>query len=322
MPDFAPLPAPQVGTTDTLPVTVQELAAAFAQASSAANTRRAYRADWRAFTAWCAQHGVPALPCTATVVAGFLAAEAARGLKAASLERRAAAIRSAHVLAGHDDPTRQEAVKRIKKGIRRTLGSASRQKEPATAEVLAAMLSHCPATLIGQRDRALLALGFAGAFRRSELVALDVSDLHHEPAGLRITIRSSKTDQEGEGQTIAIPHGRHLKPTEALTAWLQAASITDGPVFRSVNRHGGVSAARLSDRTVATVVKHYAGKAGLNAAGYSGHSLRAGFVTTAADRDVNETRIMDVTRHKDTRTLRGYIRRANLFKGHAGSSFL
>lgn len=240
-----------------------------------------------------------------------------------TLNRRVAAIGYAHRVLELADPTQSEAVKRVLRGIRRTIGTAATQKAPATIEVVLAMLQHCPPTLAGLRDRALLSLGFAGALRRSELVGLDVEDLQATQEGLVIRLRRSKTDQEGAGQDIAILNGRHLRAVDAVSAWIQTADIRSGPLFLPVSRGGHVRRrARLTDRSVATLVKTYAEKAGQDPALFSGHSLRAGFVTTAADRDVSESRIMDVTRHKDTRTVRGYIRRANLFKGHAGASFL
>jgi integrase len=177
--------------------------------------------------------------------------------------------------------------------------------------------------LTGKRDRAIVALGFSGAFRRSEQVALDVADLADDRDGLRARIRKSKTDQEGKGHEIAIPHGRHIKPVALVKEWLAAAGISSGPLFRPVSRSGRVRGeARPTDGTVAVLVKRYAGKVGLDVSDFGAHSLRAGFITTAADRDVELTRIMDVSRHKDVRTVTGYVRQANLFKGHAGSSFL
>jgi integrase len=307
-----------------LPAAVQEAVDAFAQADKATATIRAYRNDVRLFTAWCYRQGVAGgFPAAPDVVAGFLAAEAVRGVKASTIGRRVAAIGYAHRLLDLPDPTTTETVRRQVRGIRRTIGASQKQKAPVTAEILAAMLSHVPAGLAGKRDRAVLAIGFSGAFRRSELVGLDVADLVDDRDGLRVTIRRSKTDQEGEGHEIAIPHGRHLRPVEAVRDWLAAAGITSGPLFRPVSRSGNVRGdERLTDKSVSDIVKRYAAKVGLEVADFGGHSLRAGFVTTAADRDVSETRIMDVTRHKDTRTVRGYIRRANLFKGHAGASFL
>ena len=273
---------------------------------------------------WCRENGASAsIPATPETVAAFLAAETARGVKPSTIGRRVASIRYAHRLMDLADPTATETVRRVVRGIRRSVGAAQVQKAPVTAEILTVMLSRVPDTLAGKRDRALLALGFSGAFRRSELVGLDVADLADDRDGLRVTIRKSKTDQEGQGQTIAVPHGRHLRPVEAVKEWLSAAGITSGPVFRPVSRSGRVRGdARLTDQSVADIVKAYAALVGLNVADFGGHSLRAGFITTAADRDVSEARIMDVSRHKDSRTVRGYIRRANLFKGHAGASFL
>lgn len=312
------------GQRVVLPDTVTATADAFARAEKAGATLRAYRSDAVLFDRWCRAQGfarsIPAEPAT---VAAFLAAEAAAGLKAATIGRRAAAIGYAHRLLELPDPTTSETVRRVVRGIRRTIGAGQSQKAPATAEILLAMLQHVPDTLAGKRDRALLTLGFSGALRRSELVGLDVADVVDDRDGLRVTIRRSKTDQEGQGHEIAVPHGRHLKPVEAVKGWLAAARISEGPVFRPVSRSVTVrGSARLTDRSVADIVKSYAAKIGRDVSDFGGHSLRAGFVTTAADRDVSESRIMDVTRHKDSRTVRGYIRRANLFKGHAGASFL
>jgi integrase len=156
---------------------------------------------------------------------------------------------------GHEPPTGSEAVKAVLRGIRRTIGSAKQGKAPATADVLKQMLALCPDTLAGKRDRALLALGFAGAFRRSELCALEVADLTEVPDGLRILIRRSKGDQEGQGQEVAIPRGYKLRPVEAVQTWLAAAEISTGPVFRAVGRGGRVSCAALADDSAARIVK-------------------------------------------------------------------
>jgi site-specific recombinase XerC len=184
------------------------------------------------------------------------------------------------------------------RGIRRTLGTAKLRKAPATADKMVAMVTLGRVDMKGIRDRALLLLGFAGAFRRSELVALDIADLEFCEGGLRVTIRRSKTDQEGVGATIAIVPGAIACPVKAVGAWLNAAGITEGPVFRPVARGGRVGSARLSDRAVANVVKAHAGRAGLNAADFSGHSLRSGFLTSAASRGASIFKMMDVSRHK------------------------
>src|SRR5215218_1783167 len=310
--------------TPQLPAAFLETVRAYQRADKADATIRAYTSDAVLFDVWCRERGLAgSVPASPEMVAAFLTSEAERGVKASTISRRCAAIRYAHKLTNHPDPTASEHVKSAVRGIRRTIGSAQTRKAPATAEIVGAMLSHCSPGLAGTRDRAILALGFSGAFRRSELVALDVADLADDRDGLRITIRKSKTDQEGRGHEIAIPHGRHIRPVRLVKDWIEAAGITEGPLFRPISRSGNVrGTARLTDKSIADLVKRYAAKIGLQASDFGAHSLRAGFVTTAADRDVELTRIMDVTRHKDVRTVTGYVRRANLFKGHAGSSFL
>ena len=194
-----------------------------------------------------------------------------QGRKASTIGRRAASIAYHHKIAGHEPPTDAEGVKAVLRGIRRTIGSAKQGKAPATADVLMQMVALCPATLAGKRDRALLAFGFAGAFRRSELVALDVADLVEAPDGLRVLIRKSKTDQEGQGQEVAIPRGYRLRPVEAVQTWLAAAEISAGPVFRAVALGGRVSDVAITDDSAARIVKRYAAAVGLDPAIYSGH---------------------------------------------------
>jgi integrase len=226
------------------------------------------------------------------------------------------------LLGGHDNPTSDRAVKVVMQGIRRARGSARAQKAAATAERMVAMLATIPNTLTGTRDRALLCLGFSGAFRRSELVALEVADLDEVADGIRVTIRKSKTDQEGRGVSVAILAGRQLRTVEALKAWLEAAAIAEGPIFRAVDRHGNVRPQTLTAQVVALMVKRYALPAGLAVDDFSGHSLRAGFLTSAADAGADVFKMADVSRHKSLDVLRGYVRRAEMFKGHAGASFL
>ncbi len=300
-----------------------EAAAAFARAEKADATRRAYRSDFGRFAAWCAARGAAPLPAAPEVVATFLASDAEAGAKPSTLARRVAAIRYAHRLAGHEPPTNAESVRATLRGIRRTLGAAPAQKAPATASRIAAMVALAPAdTLRGLRDRALLLLGFAGAFRRSELVALHVEDLTAAPDGLRVRIRRSKGDQEGIGQEIAIPHGARLRPVEAVSAWLDAAGIERGPVFRRINKGERVGTEALTAEVVALVVQRYAERAGFRPEDFAGHSLRAGFLTSGAEAGASVFKLMEVSRHKSMDTLRGYVRRAELFKDHAGSGFL
>ena len=196
------------------------------------------------------------------IVAAYLSGLADSGRKASTIGRRAAAIGYHHKMAGHEPPTSSEGVKAVLRGIRRTIGSAKQGKAPATADLIGQMLALCPDSMIGKRDRALLCLGFAGAFRRSELCALEVADLTEVPDGLRILIRRSKGDQEGQGQEVAIPRGYKLRPVEAVQTWLAAAEISTGPVFRAVARGGRVSCEALADDSAARIVKRYARRVG------------------------------------------------------------
>jgi site-specific recombinase XerD len=202
---------------------------AFAENEKAASTRRAYRADFAAFSAWCRERGLCPLPAGPQTVAWHISAIAQAGLGVSSIGRRLAGIAYVHKLAREETPTATEEVKVVLAGIRRTVGTAPRRKQAATADRIRAMLDACDTrTMLGLRDRALLALGFAGAFRRSELVALRVEDLTECPDGYRVLIRRSKTDQTGEGHEIVVPRGLKIRPVEAVQAWLQAAGIAEG----------------------------------------------------------------------------------------------
>ena len=277
------------------------------------------RRDWRDFAAWCALRGATALPAHVGIVAAYLSGLADSGRKASTIGRRAAAIGYHHKMAGHEPPTGSEGVRAVLRGIRRTIGSAKQGKAPATADLIGQMVALCPDNMIGKRDRALLCLGFAGAFRRSELCALEVADLTEVPDGLRILIRRSKGDQEGQGQEVAIPRGYKLRPVEAVQTWLAAAEISSGPVFRAVTRGGRVSCEALADDSAARIVKRYARRVGLDPASYGGHSLRSGFLTVAAESGASIWKLSAQSRHKSLDTLRGYIRSADLFKEQAGA---
>jgi site-specific recombinase XerD len=300
-----------------------EIAKDFARASKAAATRHAYQKDFARFTAWCDPRHLPPIPAAPETVAAFLAAEAARGIKPASIGRRVAAIRYAHKLAGCDDPpTSSDVVKATVHGIRRTMGSAPLRKTPATADKVVAMAALVHADMKGLRDRAILLLGFAGAFRRSELVALDASDLEFCDGGMRVHIRRSKTDQEGAGDTIAIAWGSVACPVKAVRAWLDASNITTGPLFRPIGKGSRISTDRLADHTVVRVVKASARRIGLDPKLFAGHSLRSGFLTSAAGRGASIFKMMDQSRHRSMDTLRGYVRDAELFRDHAGAGLL
>lgn len=316
--------APASGGMLPLPFRPDEVAVAFdyAERAQAPATARAYRGDVAAFTAWCAARALSSCPAAPATVAVFLADEAKRGIRPATLSRRLAAIRHAHVAAQLEPPTSAEEVRHVMRGIRRTVGTRQARKAPATAERVLVMVSHCPKSLAGLRDRALLLLGFGGAFRRSELAALDVADLDERPEGLRVTVRHSKTDQEGAGAVVPIARGAHACPVAALRAWLDAAGIREGAVFRPVSKEDRPRAARLTPHSVGQIVKTYAARAGYDPAAFGGHSLRAGFLTSAAERGKSLDRMMAVSRHKRVDTVLGYVRRADDFKDHAGAGLL
>ena len=293
-----------------------------AAAEKSTATRRAYAADFAIFLGWCSERDVKPLPAEPAIISAFLAFEVGRGRRPSTLGRRLAAIQFWHLTAGHEPPTTAEPVRATLRGIRRVFGTARRRKAPAIADLAKAMARSTPPTLVGLRDRALILLGFAGALRRSELVALDVSDLVRTEKGLLVTIRRSKTDQEAEGATIAIPRGGQDCPVTALETWLLAASVTEGPVFRPIGRSGKVSHRRLCDRAVTMTIKYYAKQTGLDAKAFSAHSLRSGFLTSAAANGASIFKMMDVSRHKSIDTLRAYVRDAELFTDHAGAGLL
>jgi integrase len=294
---------------------------AYAEAEKAAATRTAYAADWKDFAAWCAARAATPLPAHQGLVAAYLSALAQSGRKASIIGRRAAAIAHRHKLAGHEPPTNGEGVKTTLRGIRRSIGTARLQKAPATHDLVGQMLAACPDNLRGLRDKALIAFGFATAMRRSELVALTVEDLTWVEDGVRVLIRRSKTDQEGEGQCIAVPHGYRLRPVEHLKRWLEAAAISSGPLFREVSR-GRVGEQALTAQVVALRTKRLAKLAGLDPATLSGHSLRSGYITSAARSGASIWKLADQSRHRSLDTLRGYVRDGQLFVEHSGAAFL
>jgi site-specific recombinase XerD len=304
-----------------------ELAREYIAQSMAASTARSYANGWRHFSDWCIAHHLPTMPAEPEIVALYIA-ECAETLKPATIGLRLSAISYYHQAAGHESPTHSLAVRKTLSGIRRNKGVAQTQKAPlSVADLRAILTEHLPhdfrgkITPKGTRDRALLLLGFCGAFRRSELVGLDVEDLERVAEGLVVTLRRSKTDQEGAGRKVGIPYGNGKTcPVQALTAWLAAAHITEGPVFRPVDVWGNVAAERLSDHAVALVVKTYAAAIGRDAGTFAGHSLRAGFATAAAGAGAAEFDIMRQTGHRSLTMLRRYIRDGSLFRANAAAA--
>lgn len=283
--------------------------------------------DVRAFEAFCAEHGYWPLPAIPGVVSAFLTYEADAGRATSTIARRLSAIRAVHQLEGWSDPTADQGVHAVMQSIRRRPCMSVQPKVSATAEILTALILETPDTLTGKRDRALLALGFAGAMRRSELVALDVADLIEHPDGLRVRIQGSKTDQAGRDAEITIPHGRFIKPVALIRAWLEAAEIEEGALFRPMTKAGRLwvpeqFTPRLTTQGVALIIKRYVTAAGLDPKAFGAHSLRSGYITSAAERGAALDRIMDQSRHRDPKTVLSYIRRARASKDHSGSGFL
>ena len=313
------VPCPAVALlASSLPATLPAAAERvedYAGRSKSEATIRAYASGWRDFLAFCSERGLSALPASDQTVAAYLAELADRGAKAATIARRLVVISQAHRAADLPSPTSSSLVRRTHAGIRRTIGTAQAGKAPALVDDLKRMLAALPDSRVGRRDRALLLLGFAGAFRRAELVSLDVSDLEFTRAGLIVTLRKSKTDQEGRSRRVGIPFGSSEAtcPVRSVQAWLEAARITSGPVFRSLDVFDRVQPERLSDKAVARMIKRRAKAIGLDPARYAGHSLRAGLATSAAAAGASERVIMSQTGHRSADMVRRYIREGNLF---------
>jgi integrase len=262
------------------------------------------------------------LPASDRMIARYLA-DNATTLAIATLARRIVSIGKAHTLQGLPSPMSSPLVKLTMSGIRRKHGRPQRRVAAATKEIILAMVADLGDDLRAQRDCALLLVGFAGAFRRSELVAINRADVRRVPEGIVITLRRGKTDQESKGKEIGIPFANGpVCPVRALDCWLAASGSSDGPLFRAISRHGKVSAGRLSSEAVALVVKDRARAAGLDPSVYSGHSLRAGLATSATAAGVPSWKIREQTGHTSDAMLQRYIRGSDLFRGNVVSAVL
>lgn len=296
----------------------------YVEASRSKNTRKAYANDWTSFTLFCETANVTPLPAAPdTVTAYIIHLVDVQGFKLSTVQRHLSSISVAHKTANYPSPTQTAQVRTVLAGLRNTHGTAQHAKKAAVLDDVRRMVCKTDTTRIGIRDRALLLIGFAGAFRRSELVALDIEDIELTKEGLTITVRRSKTDQEGRGRKVGIPYGSHLEtcPVRAWVEWrdmLTDHGITPGAAFRSIDRHGNIKD-RLSDKAVALIVKRHAEAAGLDASDYAGHSLRSGFATTAGKAGVSERAIMKQLGHKSTAMVRRYIQDGQLFEDNAAA---
>ncbi|HEY2476011.1 MAG TPA: site-specific integrase [Candidatus Cybelea sp.] len=300
-----------------------EQAREYAEASQAPNTRRVYTTGWNDFVAYCLEHRFTPLPASPQTVTLYATALAER-VKMSTLRIYLAAIAQKHRETGLESPVSHVIVRRVVRGIARTIGAPQARKSAVTIDNLRAMLLEVGANdLKAARDRAVILLGFAAALRRSEIAALRIEDLRFERRGLILTIRRSKTDQEGSGAEIAVPYvpNKTLCAVRAVKAWLEAAGITSGPLFRSFNLQRQMLASPIGGRDVANLVKKLSSKARLEG-DYSGHSLRAGFATSAAAAKASLDAIARTTRHKSLSVLMTYIRPTQAFDDVALASMI
>lgn len=295
----------------------------FVRVAKAPATLRAYRSDWEHFEVWCREHQLCSLPAGPEIVAMYIA-DLASCRTSGTITRRLTSITKVHQAAGMATPatTRHMVVGETLKGIRRTVGTAQKCKAPLLTKDLRKIVEQLPSGLIGVRDRAILLLGYAGGFRRSELVSLVVEDANFTDDGLVIFLRRSKTDQDMQGRKIGIPRGANPDtcPVRSLRAWLSAAEIETGPLFREVSRHGRVGCRALNKDSVALVVKRAGIRAGYDPSTLGGHSLRAGLATQAAMNGATELMIMKQTGHRSLAMLRRYIRDGEMWRKNAAAS--
>lgn len=294
------------------------LVAEYLQAAISSNTRRAYGADIEHYVAWGGT-----LPSEPETVAAYLAAHAST-LAIATLKRRVASISAVHEAKGLPNPTHSKLVKATLRGLQRLHGAPQRQSSPLLVEDLTRIVAMLGNSSLDMRDRAVLMLGFAGGFRRSELVGLNRSDLEFVSQGMVVTLTRSKTDQTGQGRKIGIPFARgRFCPVQAIMAWLTLLGDGAGEaVFRPVSRHGQIEQTRLSPDAVSTIVKRAVERIGLDADRYSGHSLRAGFATSAAMHGISTIAIRRQTGHNSDAMLARYVRSGELFEGNASGMLL
>ncbi|WP_296954012.1 site-specific integrase [uncultured Dialister sp.] len=281
------------------------------------NTIDAYESDWNDFCDWCTYHKKSSYPCSPETVVNYIN-DLADFAKAATIRRRISAISENYNASGEKDhnPCRAWIVKEALIGLTRLKGSMQKGKTPVYWEEIEEIISRMDlSSPVQVRDKAILLLGFMGAFRRSELSSLDMEDLKRYPQGIVITIRHSKTDQSSEGQQIGIPYIRNtsMDCIGAINEWIRISGITNGPLFRSFLKNGKVSSRRLSDKSINLIVKKYVASIGLNPDFYGAHSLRHGFATYAALKGVEERLIMKQTRHHSVEMVRRYINEADLF---------
>ena len=293
------------------------------QSSKSNNTVRAYKSDFKDFGLFCAQNGFKSLPSEPKIVSLYLTYLSTKDAKMSTLKRRLVSIGVIHRLKGHYLDTKHPSIIENIMGIKRRKGSIQLAKKPILISSLKKLINAIDEQDKNEikkfRDRSIILIGFSGGFRRNEIVSIDCDDLDFVPEGLKVNIKRSKTDQFGEGFTKALPYFDSTKycPVVSLKKWIKISKINSGPIFRRFVKGSKLSEHRLTDQTVALLIKEYLNLTGIDSKNYSGHSLRSGFATSAAESGAEERSIMTMTGHKSTEMVRRYIKEANLFKNNA-----
>ena len=293
------------------------------QNSKASNTVRAYRSDFKDFGLFCVQNGFKNLPTDPKIVSLYLTHLSTKEVKLSTIKRRLVSIGVIHKMKGHYLDTKHPVIVENLMGIKRRKGIVQKGKKPILINDLRKILKVIDEGDIQDikklRDKSIILIGFSGGFRRNEIVSLDYEDLDFVHEGLKITVKKSKTDQFGEGLIKGVPYFENsiYCPVTIVKRWLNISKITSGPLFRRFSKGSNLTLNRLTDQTVALLIKDYLNKTGINSKNYSGHSLRSGFATSAAESGAEERSIMAMTGHKSTEMVRRYIKEANLFKNNA-----
>jgi site-specific recombinase XerD len=293
------------------------------KSSKAINTIRAYKSDYKDFGLFCAQNGFRSLPADPKTVSLYLTHLSTKDVKISTLKRRLVSIGVIHKLKGHYLDTKHPSIIENILGIKRRKGSVQKGKKPILINNLKQIInvidSYNNEEIKKFRDRSIILIGFSGGFRRNEIVSLDYEDLDFVTEGLKINLRRSKTDQFGEGAVKGLPYFDNSQycPVLSLQKWIEVSNIKSGPLFRRFSKGSKLTENRLTDQTVALLIKEYLKLAGIDSQNYSGHSLRSGFATSAAESGAEERSIMAMTGHKSTEMVRRYIKEANLFKNNA-----
>jgi len=291
--------------------------------SKANNTIRAYKSDFKDFSAFCAKHGFKSFPTESKIVSLYITYLSSKDARISTLKRRLVSIGVIHRLKGHYLDTKHPIIIENLMGIKRKKGSFQHGKKPILINQLKAIINVIDNEKTKEikkiRDKAIILIGFGGGFRRTELVSIDYSDLEFVPEGVKIVIRQSKTDQFGEGMVKGLPYfsNQNYCPVFHLKKWLELSNIKSGAIFRRFIKSLKLSENRLTDQSVALLLKNYLAVAGIENKNYSGHSLRSGFATVSASAGADERSIMAMTGHKTTQMVRRYIKEANLFKNNA-----